>query len=116
MLLKSGGLCYRAASCTPRLKVAERTVPVVPKSQRVCRRRLGRILAASAGSAAATRGEDKEVLGPRCYLVPSDSGDGLDQICITEGKLDIGAGESDYYFTANTGVLDVIHHFPVGKV
>lgn len=45
--------------------------------------------------------------GPRCYLEPSGDGEGLVEICITEGKLDIGIADSDYYFTANTGTTGI---------
>ena len=41
--------------------------------------------------------------GPRCYLEPAGDGEGLVEICLTEGKLDIGIADSDYYFTAFTG-------------
>ena len=43
--------------------------------------------------------------GPRCYLEPAGDGEGLVEICLTEGKLDIGIADSDYYFTAFTGSL-----------
>ncbi len=45
--------------------------------------------------------------GLRCWLVPADDG-GYDQICVTEGKTFIGAGESDYYFSETKGVCG--HH------
>ena len=41
--------------------------------------------------------------GPRCYLEPAGDGEGLVEICLTEGKLDIGIADSDYYFTAFSG-------------
>lgn len=41
--------------------------------------------------------------GPRCYLEPAGDGEGMVEICLTEGKLDIGIADSDYYFTAFTG-------------
>ena len=43
--------------------------------------------------------------GPRCYLEPAGNGEGMVEICLTEGKLDIGVADSDYYFTAFTGNL-----------
>ena len=95
--------CYRPISCTLRSQICERARSVVPKSQSLRRYRTIRTHAASTGSIAKSGEEKNEAAGPRCYLVPSDDGVGLEQICITEGKLDIGLGDSDYYFTANTG-------------
>ena len=58
-----------------------------------------------ATEASSTGGGSESVVqeGPRCYLEPTGDGEGLVEICITEGKLDIGIADSDYYFTANTG-------------
>jgi len=44
--------------------------------------------------------------GPRCYLEPAGDGEGLVEICVTEGKLDIGIADSDYYFTAFAGRIE----------
>ena len=58
-----------------------------------------------AASAAGTQGAEGNVIqeGPRCYLEPTDNGQGLVEICVSEGRLDIGVADSDYYFTAFTG-------------
>ena len=58
---------------------------------------------------ATTEGAAENIIqeGPRCYLEPSGDGEGLVEICITEGKLDIGIADSDYYFTANTGTTRI---------
>ena len=58
-----------------------------------------------AASAAGTQGAAENVLheGPRCYLEPTDNGQGLVEICVSEGRLDIGVADSDYYFTAFNG-------------
>lgn len=77
--------------------------------RKLCRRRFyGIHVAANAAAISSGWEDDTDIAAPRCYLVPSDSGDGLDQICISEGKLNIGAAESDYYFTANTGLSIVV--------
>ena len=58
-----------------------------------------------AASAAGTQGAEENVIqeGPRCYLEPTDNGQGLVEICVSEGRLDIGLADSDYYFTAFKG-------------
>ena len=66
-----------------------------------CRQLIRSAAPAASGQAAETVTQE----GPRCYLEPTGDGEGLVEICLTEGKLDIGIADSDYYFTAFTGSL-----------
>ena len=68
---------------------------------RRCRQLIRSAAPGTSGDAAGTATQE----GPRCYLEPADDGEGLVEICLTEGKLDIGIADSDYYFTAFTGFL-----------
>ena len=58
---------------------------------------------ASSASLTADAADGDVAGGLRCWLVPADDG-GYDQICVTEGKIFIGAGESEYYFSETKGV------------
>lgn len=102
MLMRCRGSRYTSSSCSLPARIPERTLSV-RKAQSLCRRRQCKVRAASPESISANSEKDTEAAGPRCYLVPSNDGEGLEQICISEGKIEIGAGDSDYYFTANTG-------------
>ena len=75
--------------------------PFTPARQG-CRQLIRAVGPPSAGEAANNVTQE----GPRCYLEPAGNGEGLVEICVTEGKLDIGIADSDYYFTAFAGRIE----------
>lgn len=100
-LLKCSHVCqvHRSSLFTGQTSRLRGARPFTSASRRGCRPRV------RATEASSTGGGSESVVqeGPRCYLEPTGDGEGLVEICITEGKLDIGIADSDYYFTANTG-------------
>lgn len=105
MLLKPGSSSIRLQSCLARGKLGERGRPSSSSAtkRRLCRRKWCRISATSRETP--LQEEELQSLAPRCYLIPSDDGDSVEEICITEGTVEIGVAESDYYFRANTGMM-----------